>query len=86
MGGRGPGITYHCWVDECAPAFLVVEKGKNERNSSRAQEDNDELVLELLQNELPNGRGGFLGDHCEKEVASAWFAESSTGRGAQGKE
>lgn len=50
------GTTYDCGVYEGGPALLVFEQGKHEGHSGGAQQDDDQLVLELLEDELPDGR------------------------------
>ena len=60
----GTGLTYHCWVDEGTPAALFLEKGEHEGNDSGTEEDNDELILELLEDELPDRGGRLFGDGC----------------------
>lgn len=54
--------TYNGGIDKCAPAAFVLEQGQDEGHGGGAKEDEDELVLELLEDELPEGRGRLLGD------------------------
>lgn len=58
--------TYNCGINECAPATLLFKERKDEGHSSGSEKNNDQLVLELLQDQLPNGRRRFLGDGCKK--------------------
>ena len=51
------GSTYHCRVNKGGPAFGVVEEGKDERNCRRPQQDDYELILELLEHQLPEWSG-----------------------------
>jgi len=51
-------------VDEGAPATLVLKEGEGEGNGGRAEKDDDQLVLELLEDELPDGGGWLFGDSC----------------------
>lgn len=70
---RGPSranMTYHRRINESAPAFLLFEEGQNEGNGSRTEENNDQLVLELLKNKLPDGGGGFFGNSCTRRQVS----------------
>lgn len=54
--------TYNCRVNKCSPAFLLLKQGENKRNSSRTKQDEDELILELLEDELPDGRWWLFGN------------------------
>lgn len=49
-------------VDEGTPATLLLEKREYERDGGRAQEDENQLVLELFQDKLPDRCRRFLGD------------------------
>lgn len=54
--------TYDGRVDECAPTTLVFEQGEDEGDGGGSKQDEDELVLELLQNQLPQRSGRLLWD------------------------
>lgn len=56
--------TYNGGVDKGSPAALILKEGKDEGHDSRAEKDDDELVLELLKNQLPDGGRRFLGNRC----------------------
>ena len=56
------GSTHNCWVDECAPAALILEQGQDERYGGGTKQDNDELVLELLEDKLQERCRRLLGD------------------------
>lgn len=58
------GETHHSRVDESGPATLFFKQGKNERHGGAPQQDQDQLVLELLEDELPERRGGVIGNGC----------------------
>lgn len=58
--------TYDGGVDECAPTALLLEEGQDEGDDSGAQEDDDKLVLELLEDQLPDRGGRLLSDGCVK--------------------
>jgi hypothetical protein len=45
--------TYHSRVDERGPVIFTIEKSKDKRDGGGAQEDENQLVLELLQHEFP---------------------------------
>ena len=62
--------AYHGGIDERAPATFIFDEGQGKRHGGRTQENYDQLVLELLQDELPNGRGGLLGDCCLSDLIS----------------
>ena len=51
-------------VDECGPSLLFFEKGEDEGNGSAGKEDDDELVLELLEDELPQRSRRLFGNGC----------------------
>lgn len=55
--------TYHGRVDECAPTTLVLEQSEDEGDGGGSKQDKNELVLELLQDQLPQ-RGGRLFWDC----------------------
>ena len=59
-------LTYHCWVDKGTPAALLLKQGEDKRDDGGTEEDYDQLVLELLKNKLPNGRGRLFGDGCTR--------------------
>lgn len=61
--------TYNNRIDECAPAAFVLEQGQDEGHSSGAKEDEDELVLELLEDELPKRRRGLFSDGLTGSVS-----------------
>lgn len=61
--------TYDSGIDECAPAAFVLKQGQDEGHSSGAKEDKDELVLELLEDELPEGRGRLFRDSLTRSVS-----------------
>ena len=56
--------TYDCWVYKGSPSLAVLEQGKHEGDGSGAKQDDDELVLELLEDELPDGRRRILWQRC----------------------
>ena len=56
MPSRGRTKTYNDGIDKCAPAAFVLEQGQDEGHGSGAKEDEDELILELLEDELPERR------------------------------
>jgi hypothetical protein len=58
------GTTYNSGVNECSPSSLFFKQGQHERDRCRAEENDHELILELLEDELPQRRGGFFGDLC----------------------
>ena len=62
-------LTYHCWVDKSTPTALLLEESEDEGNDGRTEEDDDELVLELLENQLPDGGRGFFRDGCDTQVS-----------------
>jgi hypothetical protein len=70
MPARKARDTYHCRVDEGGPALLVFEQGKHEGHGGRAEQDDDELVLELLEDELPDGRGRVFWQRCSLALAT----------------
>lgn len=49
-------------VDEGGPSLLFFEKGEDEGDGGAGQEDDNELVLELLEDELPEGSGRLFGN------------------------
>lgn len=57
-------VTYHGRVDEGAPAAFLLEKRESKGYDGRSEENYDELILELLENELPNRGGRLVGDSC----------------------
>jgi hypothetical protein len=62
---RAPvGTTYNSGVDECAPSTVLFKQGQHERDCRGTEENDHELVLELLEDELPQRCGGFFGDLC----------------------
>ena len=56
------GSTYNCRIHKRRPALSLLEQRKHERYRCRTEENYDELVLELLQHELPQRRGWVLRD------------------------
>jgi hypothetical protein len=56
--------TYDCRVYKGCPALAVFEERKHKRDSGRAEQDDDELVLELLEDELPDGRWRVFWQRC----------------------
>lgn len=62
MLGARQKETHNGGIDKCAPAAFILEQGEDKRHSGRAKEDEDELVLELLEDELPEGRGRLFCD------------------------
>jgi hypothetical protein len=48
--------TYNDGIDEGAPATFILEQCQDEGHSSGAKKNEDELVLELLKDELPERR------------------------------
>lgn len=69
-------MTYHYRIYESAPAALVLEKRQDKRDSGGAEQNENELVLELLQDQLPQRGGGLFGDGCDrgtqKSVSGHW--------------
>lgn len=50
--------------DKGSARVVLLQHGEDERDTGGNKKDNDELILELLQNHLPE-RGGFLlGEFC----------------------
>jgi hypothetical protein len=51
-------------IDEGGPSFLFFEKSEDEGDGGAGQEDDNELVLELLEDELPERSGRLFGNGC----------------------
>ena len=54
--------TYNSGINKGAPATLVLKEGQHERDNGRAEQDDDQLVLELFKDQLPYGCGWLFGD------------------------
>lgn len=54
--------SYHDGINKGIPSTFLFEESEEERNGGGAEKDNDELVLELVQDEFPEGRRRFLRD------------------------
>jgi hypothetical protein len=52
--------THNCGIDKGGPALALLKQGKDERHGCGTEQDNDQLVLELLENQLPDGCRGLL--------------------------
>lgn len=78
--------TYNGRIDECAPAALVLEEGEQEGDGSRTEEDEDELVLELLEDELPQRGRGFFRNGCVAREKRQLARALSYGAGRLGNE
>ena len=57
-------ITYDCGIDKGAPAALFLEQSEDEGYGSGAEKDDNELVLELLKDELPEWGRRVLRQFC----------------------
>ncbi len=57
--------THDSGVNKGAPAALVFEESEDKGDGGRTEQDQDQLVLELLKNELPQRGGRVLGDRCD---------------------
>jgi hypothetical protein len=70
--------TYNCRVNKSCPATILFEKCQDERHSSRTEEDDNQLILELFKNQLPKRSRRIFCD-CYRTVSlfSIW-------RGAKG--
>lgn len=55
-------MTYDSRVNKRAPAALFFKQGQHKGDGCRAEQDKNQLVLELLENEFPKGCGRFLRD------------------------
>lgn len=62
--GDRVGATHHSRVDKSAPATFIFEEGKHEGDGGRPEQDDNQLVLELLEDKLPQRGGGLFGDSC----------------------
>ena len=45
--------TYHNRVDKRGPIIAFLEKGQNKGHNGGTQQDQDQLVFELFQDQLP---------------------------------
>lgn len=45
--------TYHSRVNKRGPIVAIFKQGQDERHGGRAQQDQNQLVLELFENEFP---------------------------------
>lgn len=59
-------MTYNCRVNKCAPATVFLEQSQDKGYSSGAKEDENELIFELLENELPQGSRWLVRNSCKK--------------------
>lgn len=62
--------TYNDGIDKRAPAAFVLEQGQDEGHSSGAKENEDELVLKLLEDELPKRRRRLLSNGLTVSVST----------------
>ena len=56
--------TYHNRVDKRGPIIAFLKQGQNKGHNGGTQQDQDQLVFELFQDQLPERRGGFFGEGC----------------------
>lgn len=68
LGGAAESVdtrlTYHCWVNEGTPTAFFLEKSEHKGYDGGTEKDDNELVLELLEDELPDGGGWLFGNGC----------------------
>ena len=50
------GVTHNRGVYKCCPSFFLLKKRKYEGHCSGTKQDEDQLILELLEDEFPDGR------------------------------
>src|SRR5690606_993867 len=56
--------TYHRRVNECSPVIGFLKQGQDKGHSSGTEENQHELVLKLLEDELPQRCRFFVGQSC----------------------
>lgn len=69
-------LTYDSGINKGAPAALILEKGEDERDSGGTKKDDDKLIFELFENQLPERGWGVFGDGYRKKnesLAGAWL-------------
>lgn len=54
-------LTNHSRVDKGSPVIAFFKQSEHEGHGGRAQKNENQLVLELFQNQLPHGSRGVLG-------------------------
>lgn len=60
----GTGATYDCRIHEGGPVIASFEEGEHKAHGGAPEQDDDQLVLELLEDELPYRGGGVFGEGC----------------------
>lgn len=50
--------------DKGGAGVVLLQHGEDERDTGGNKKDNNELILELFQNHLPERSGFFLGEFC----------------------
>jgi hypothetical protein len=54
--------TYDGRVDEGTPTTFILEESQDKGDGGGTEQDEDELIFELLQDQVPQGRGRLFGD------------------------
>lgn len=74
--------THHSRVDKCAPTALIFKERKGEGDNSGTEKNDDKLILELLEDELPDRGGRFFRDSCARIMSvSSRAVPRAAGRG-----
>ena len=68
-------------VDKGTPAALLLEEGEDEGDGSGSEEYDDQLVLELLEDELPDRGRRLFGDGCCLRCGESGSQLGGRGRG-----
>lgn len=55
------GVTHNRGVYECRPSLLVIQKGKYKGHCGGSKQNDDQLILELLKDQFPDGCRWLLG-------------------------